>query len=310
MEKTGKSNVDSSVLIPILLNVFFALCFSYPQALLLPLCCIFGFTTKVYKLSSDKRMNAAVIGETALMAVQMVFSHLSHGRVLIELPVDETAASIVILGASVGTTLYIGWVVRNRIKVAKRVVEEKNVKAETDKLTGLPNRQSMDAFIIRQASFAMTFSIIMMDIDNFKKVNDTYGHTEGDAILQDLAASIKASIRQSDKCFRYGGEEFCVVCPQSTAEQARAVAERIRTTFNSHEHTYDTEPEPKRFSVSLGIAECRYGEFVATDANGLESANDEDKVVALISKADTALYKAKHTGKNKAVIFYPDMLEQ
>ncbi len=297
--------VKQNIIILVILNIAYLAFASAQYAVLIPFACLFGLVSRVFQMPTKRQTAIAAVMEGVLLLVPFVLG-------ILDTPVPayvlayKTQASLWFLVVSLLIALQVGRITRGRLTNAQKIVKEKTVKAETDKLTGLPNRQSMNSFIIKQASFAMPFSVIMMDIDNFKKVNDTYGHTEGDAILKDLADTIKQSIRQGDKCFRYGGEEFCVVCPQTTSENAKAVAERIRATFNSHEHHYEGENEPRKFSVSLGLAECKYGEFVAYDAEGQEIENDEDKVVALINKADSALYKAKHTGKNKVVVFFPE----
>ena len=309
MDKPKVNNTNGTLFIPFVVILFYCLCIASPYAVLLPLCCLFGFTTKVYKFETKQGATVASIVMVLLACIPPALDFMDIKFPAVFNLISYDAATIAIMGVAISTTLYIGRVVRSRMKNATRVVHEKTVKAETDKLTGLPNRQSMSSFIIKQAEYAAPFSIIMMDIDNFKKVNDTYGHTEGDVILQCLANVIRESIRQMDKCFRYGGEEFCVVCPQSNAEQALTVAERIRESFNAQEHNYEGEDEPKHFSVSLGIAECRYGDFVAFTASGLESEDPEERVVALINKADTALYKAKHSGKNKVITYFPEVMD-
>ena len=126
----------------------------------------------------------------------------------------------------------------------------------------------------------------MIDMDMFKEVNDTYGHTSGDTVLKDLANIIKSNIRKADLAFRYGGDEFMILCPQTSVEDAKEIAENIRKTFSSK--TYWFNDEKNQFHISVGIAECKYGEY--------ETAAD------IIRKADQALYEAKEGGRNAIVL--------
>jgi diguanylate cyclase (GGDEF)-like protein len=124
----------------------------------------------------------------------------------------------------------------------------------------------------------------MMDVDDFKKFNDEYGHVEGDQVLIRLARIIRKSARDTDTACRYGGEEFTVILPGAPAGLAGAVAERIRESFAQQAFT-PRSGEVVTSSVSIGLAEFRGGETV------------ED----LISRADEALYRAKRAGKNRVV---------
>ena len=129
-----------------------------------------------------------------------------------------------------------------------------------------------------------SLSIFIMDVDNFKRFNDTYGHPEGDNVLITLAQVINDGIRKKDFGCRYGGEEFTVILPEISLENARQVAERIRKNFAARVFTIGNEPEVSA-TVSIGLAQYSRGE----DAQGL------------IRRADGALYQAKHEGKNRVV---------
>jgi diguanylate cyclase (GGDEF)-like protein len=119
------------------------------------------------------------------------------------------------------------------------------------------------------------FSILMFDIDNFKGINDTYGHIAGDMCIKRLALIAKSSIRDEDSIGRYGGDEFVVVLPSLTISQARLVAERFRKKVD--------ETESPHFSVSIGIASY---------------PQDASNVKELIAAADEGLYKSKRKGRN------------
>ena len=122
----------------------------------------------------------------------------------------------------------------------------------------------------------------MFDIDHFKKINDTFGHQAGDAVLQSAAEVLRQSIRDTDIPARYGGEEFCTILIDTNAKEAQLVAERLRQ--NMEAQVLDQEGKAIRWTISSGIAELT--ELVETPAQWLECA-------------DRALYQAKHAGRNQ-----------
>lgn len=185
-------------------------------------------------------------------------------------------------------TVYFGENYRQSVIKTTQTLRYEALQAQKDKLTGLLTRESMSTAIENEAKKINDFSIIMMDIDNFKSVNDTYGHTQGDNILSDLAQAVQASIRQQDKAFRYGGEEFLVLCPGTSMDNAVNIAERIRKKFNEKAYYIDGDTA-KHFSVSLGVAESKFETFTDT--------------ISLIKQADDALYYSKQHGKNQVTPF-------
>jgi len=162
-----------------------------------------------------------------------------------------------------------------------RLLEELSI---TDSLTGVYNRKRLDEILIEQFGRYQRnrkpFALIMLDIDNFKKLNDTYGHLAGDAVLANLAAVLKRSVRSIDYVARYGGEEFVVVLVEASAAEAAQVAERIRTQMEA--------PDPAgaraAATVSLGVT---------------ESLPDDDSPAAMLARADRAMYVAKQAGRNR-----------
>ncbi len=129
----------------------------------------------------------------------------------------------------------------------------------------------------------MPFSVIVLDVDKFKFVNDTYGHLAGDEVLRRVADILVSNIRPGDVCARYGGEEFVLLLPRTKAENAYIVAERIRKTLELTE-----VPLPMKVTSSQGIA------HYPTHGKTREE---------LLGRADEALYTAKHTGRNRTVIY-------
>ena len=160
--------------------------------------------------------------------------------------------------------------------------------AITDKLTGLYNRAYFEHYLhleIKRADrLKDQLSLIMMDIDEFKYYNDSFGHLTGDRILRTLGKLVKESIREIDLAVRYGGEEFAFVLPTTDKEGAVAVAERLRRVVYEHSFFSEDERTDKRLSVSVGVA------VYPDEALSLE---------ALIRSADMQLYRAKREGKNR-----------
>ncbi|MDL2271775.1 GGDEF domain-containing protein [Desulfovibrio sp. OttesenSCG-928-I05] len=161
--------------------------------------------------------------------------------------------------------------------------------ADYDSLTGTHNRRNFEERLIdevrRHSRYKLPLSLVMLDLDHFKKVNDTWGHIAGDRVLQSAARVIEKTIRGSDYCARYGGEEFVIILPHTDKESATLLAERLRTAMAAQQQ----EVGSARFSIScsLGVA-C------------LDEAG-EGSPHALISDADAALYEAKAGGRNKVV---------
>ena len=144
--------------------------------------------------------------------------------------------------------------------------------------------------IRRCQRYSRNTSLIMMDIDNFKRINDTYGHLTGDTILKRLAAVLQETVRKIDIPARYGGEEFVVILPETDKEDACIIAERIRKNVSEIvvkvNETEDLSP-----TVSIGVAQY---------------TTDGKEAKELINAADTALYYSKHNGKNVVSVFDKD----
>ncbi len=159
-------------------------------------------------------------------------------------------------------------------------------KARLDELTGLFNRRHFDERlreeINRQVRYGGAFSLIMLDLDSFKAYNDVYGHPAGDTLLQDIGGLIKKAVRTSDQAFRYGGDEFAALLPQTDTDSAYHVAERIRQEVAAHAQARSTG-----VTCSVGISSC---------------PSDGNLPADLISAADSALYHSKYAGGNRVHI--------
>lgn len=181
--------------------------------------------------------------------------------------------------------------VRGMIGSHRDVTGEKDIREHlekmiiTDELTGLFNRRHYDAQIsdemLRARRYGSRLSILMIDIDLFKQINDTYGHRSGDIALQTLAGVIKSRIRNTDSAYRLGGEEFMVIAPETDEEQVLIAAERLRK------------------AVSDIVIETEYGSFSFTISLGVTTFNREDTYHTLNERADIALYKSKDAGRNR-----------
>ena len=166
----------------------------------------------------------------------------------------------------------------------KRLLQD----ALTDTLTQLPNRRNGLDFLASEWVFAQSsgapLACLMLDIDHFKRINDEYGHTAGDAVLRQLAAILKSASRAEDMVFRYGGEEFSAILTNANLKIALQIGERIRALIEKADFVWEKQHIP--VTISIGVA-------VAT---GTESDSQE-----LIQAADAALYEAKERGRNRVV---------
>jgi len=165
--------------------------------------------------------------------------------------------------------------------------------SETDELTGLYNTRGFaivaDRLFGQASRYKRAISVLMVDSDNLKQVNDTHGHEAGNRLLRQLAERIQAELRYTDVPARYGGDEFVVLLPETPSKGACDVAERIRDSMAAKPLLYDGTSV--RSTVSVGVASF---------------PEDGHTMDALVARADRALYKAKHEGRNKVVAFQPE----
>jgi len=183
----------------------------------------------------------------------------------------------------------------------RTLIENVRLKGEvvTDPLTGLFNRRFLETRINselelmasirreRKTDPVQEISVLMMDVDNFKKINDTFGHQFGDDVLRTVSFCLKECTRREDIAARYGGEEFCVILNHTAKEAAVQIAEKIRKSVEAKEFNYVNQMT--RFTISIGVAAAREDQLFNSRA--------------ILRAADKALYHAKHTGKNKVCIY-------
>lgn len=157
--------------------------------------------------------------------------------------------------------------------------------AFTDELTGIATRtrlrETMAKEIRRGQRYQMPISVIMFDIDHFKRVNDTYGHQTGDDVLKEIAQLVAGNIREMDLFARWGGEEFLLLSPGVTLDQAAVLAEKLRHLIHGHEF-----PGPGQVTCSFGVAQLQ----------------PEEEQRSLVKRVDLALYRAKEAGRNRVVV--------
>ena len=177
--------------------------------------------------------------------------------------------------------------VRQRTQELQSANQALETQARCDPLTGLLNRRGLEG----QFDFAIALarrsgrplSLLTVDVDHFKRVNDTHGHGVGDQVLQGLARTLQQRLRRSDVAARIGGEEFVALLPDTGLEEAQAAADALRLAVAAQEH-----PQVGHITISLGVSALRAG--------------DEDSASALMQRADAALYQAKGEGRNRVCV--------
>jgi len=182
--------------------------------------------------------------------------------------------------------------IHTKLKILQDELLEKNAQLEalsvTDPLTGLANRRRLmtrlEEEVVRGRRHKTPLSVVMIDIDHFKQVNDTHGHAMGDEVLRNIGAMLKTGVRATDLAARFGGEELTLILPHTDLASAMQVAENLRQKFAALEHQLDGVTLQK--TASMGVA-AREGEGEQPDAEHL------------LKRADEALYKAKQGGRNR-----------
>ena len=238
--------------------------------------------TKLQNLFSGKESDNFLVIEHAINRLDGTIIHCEvrievHSR-------NEAGLPIIITGVNIDTT--------NLIK-AKKQVEKFNILATLDHMTNLYNRRyfaeiSKNIFLISKRN-KYKLAIAMIDIDNFKNINDTYGHNIGDKVIIILAQEMKSLTRNSDIVCRWGGEEFIILFPETSIEGATNIATTIKESINK---------------LNINIEKNKY--INITISIGLSKVKIKDNLLNLessIANADKALYEAKRTGKNKVCIY-------
>ena len=167
--------------------------------------------------------------------------------------------------------------------LAQQAEEMKHL-ANTDPLTGIANRLKfntiLDHHVALSSRYDHALSMLYFDIDHFKKINDTYGHKVGDGVLIEVVELISALLRQSDLLARWGGEEFVVILPETSVEQAKVIAEKLRSCIETH------------LFMNVSDLTCSFG---------VTQLRSDDTEQSFLIRADKALYEAKESGRNRVV---------
>jgi diguanylate cyclase len=173
---------------------------------------------------------------------------------------------------------------RERCAILRQALQKQCLAANLDPLTGLCNRRTMDQRLNSLWDGPAPLSVLMLDIDHFKRINDTFGHACGDLVLRQVAEALRRCLRAEDCAFRYGGEEFMVLLPNTPLAGALSVAESIRGRVEA-----------------LQIPHRENGSMHCTVSLGVASRQDRDNRDSLFQRADRALYQAKQRGRNRVV---------
>lgn len=223
----------------------------------------------------------AVLGSKRVFCVPLFADHTAIGVLRFEIPTEGPDGQTERQVSELEATLLD--IARHMALVVKtpRLYD----RAIIDSVTGLFTRRHFDSSVEDQFRLARRYgapyAMILIDIDRFKQVNDTYGHPVGDAVLREIAGVITGTIRGCDSAFRYGGDEFAVLLPETSAAHAALLADRLRKTMNAY--PFKANQVPIRITVSQGIAEY---------SPKLTEAKD------MVTLADAAMYKAKKSGRD------------
>lgn len=163
-------------------------------------------------------------------------------------------------------------------------------------LTGLYNRRSMESLLQREVALCErhnhALSLVMIDLDHFKEINDTHGHAAGDHMLRAFADCVRITLRKTDLAFRYGGDEFVIALPQTPLYQAQQVVQKLRQAFLSVDFSHAITHLDKNPTLSIGVAERSKAGNILT-------------LTAILAAADQALYAAKNSNRNCVRVFEP-----
>lgn len=175
---------------------------------------------------------------------------------------------------------------KKMVQKLEKTQRELRILAITDPLTKLLNRrffiERSESEINRAKRYHASITVLMLDLDHFKRINDNFGHKAGDTVLVEVSKALKKSVRDIDLVGRYGGEEFIILCPESDSASSLQVAQRIREDIENL--TLDLNNQPVRMTISIGVA--------------VESSGENLSLDTLVQHADEALYRSKENGRN------------
>jgi len=213
-----------------------------------------------------------------------------HDDVLKTLDGLDSGTTISNIANEIERIKYINMALKTELESARKILEKQREAIDSlkelslkDHLTGLYSRRYMDKVLKEMLydfeRYGKIFSVIMIDLDNFKQINDLYGHRSGDIVLRDFAMLLERITRYTDSCIRYGGDEFIVVLPETGLDEAKKVAEKIQKAFSSI--TFKKGADEFKCTVSIGVTTVREG----------------DTISSILERVDKALYETKRKGK-------------
>ena len=214
-------------------------------------------------------------GVFVIFAVLVPF--LCHELLLSGHTIAETLNNLWLFCLFAGVSL---WLQAAQLAMLMTLYRESTI----DPLTNLMNRRALMRIAKQDKAVTANMSVLMMDLDRFKRINDTYGHAAGDKVLKAVAKQVKQELRQSDIVARYGGEEFIAILPELSLQQAKEVANRVLASVRS-------------LAIPIGGGE----QLSVTTSIGIAQRHDNEHIEALFNRADELLYQAKETGRNKIV---------
>ena len=233
-----------------------------------------------------------LVGGAVILLVGINTWHLLHNTATIQLMVNRINLPLWVASCLPPLLYYALTQVHlsTMLAVQQGVLMQQSTLALTDALTGLGNRRYFDETLSREMARtkrnASPLSLVLLDIDFFKKINDVYGHTTGDTVLKELATLIASNLRQCDWIARYGGEEYALILPDTPCLEALKLLERLRLLVEKY--VFDRGHSPMKITVSLGITQYDVKRHTLS---------------SFIAEADEALYEAKHHGRNQVRVY-------
>ncbi|MEI0580363.1 diguanylate cyclase [Brachyspira pilosicoli] len=245
-------------------------------------------TNDVFDMMMDKKLDYAVVVDDKDFPIGVVDIYSLYD-IIIKLKIRSIKLSIdnIELESSIEKDRFI-----NELKKEIDILNEQSI---VDHITNLYNIRYFYKVIEEEAErakrYKYTISLIFMDLDHFKNVNDIYGHDCGNFVLHEIGRLLTSPsdniLRRSDISFRYGGEEFIIICPNTNKQEALTVGERIRKTVESKVFNY--ESQDIKITISIGISEYRH--------------NSKISIFQCVKESDIAMYEAKHQGRNRVVVY-------
>lgn len=264
-------------------NLIFSL---YDMYWLLIIVCIIGFLIFKYSSAILFTISSYIMGIALPWLAIAVFS-ISDTDLYFRLARTQLLCAFVLASLSI-----LAWYRESFILTLEKAKIIAGM-VNTDALTKLPNRHALYPMlenIVQSANRGESHVVVLLDIDHFKKINDTFGHNMGDSVLQKAAEIFRRQLRKDDILGRWGGEEFLIILPHSSIAESRQVAERLRTALQQQVFVND-EKQLGEVTASLGLSECQ----------------PQDSLTACIARADAALYRAKNSGRNCVIEYVAGM---